>query len=37
MQLIDAIGLNKIQGRPFAADEVLARIFELADGEEGAR
>jgi len=31
--LVDAIGLNKIQGRPFGADEVLSRIFELADEE----
>ena len=29
--LVDAIGLNKVQGRPFSADEVLARIFELTD------
>ena len=33
--LVDVIGLNKIQGRPFSADEVLARIFELSD--EGAQ
>jgi 2-oxoglutarate ferredoxin oxidoreductase subunit alpha len=32
--LLDVVGLNKVQGRPFGADEVLARIFELAD--EGA-
>ena len=31
--LVDAIGLNKIQGRPFGADEILSRIFELADEE----
>ncbi len=29
--LVDAIGLNKVQGRPFSADEVLARIFEITD------
>jgi 2-oxoglutarate ferredoxin oxidoreductase subunit alpha len=29
--LVDAIGLNKVQGRPFSADEVLAGIFELTD------
>jgi hypothetical protein len=29
--LVDAIGLNKVQGRPFSADEVLSRIFELTD------
>ena len=29
--LIDARGLNKVQGRPFSADEVLARIFEMVD------
>ncbi len=31
--LVDAIGLNKVQGRPFGADEILSRIFELADEE----
>jgi 2-oxoglutarate ferredoxin oxidoreductase subunit alpha len=30
--LIDAIGLNKIQGRPFSTDEVLTRIVELTEG-----
>jgi 2-oxoglutarate ferredoxin oxidoreductase subunit alpha len=29
--LVDVAGLNKIQGRPFSADEVLSRIFELTD------
>ena len=29
--LVPTIGLNKVQGRPFSADEVLSTIFELAD------
>jgi len=29
--LVDAIGLNKVQGRPFSADEILSRIFELCE------
>ena len=33
--LVDAIGLNKIQGRPFSADEILSRIFELTDDTAG--
>jgi len=28
--LVDAVGLNKVQGRPFSADEILTRILELA-------
>ncbi len=28
--LIDAIGLNKVQGRPFAITEIVAKIKELA-------
>jgi 2-oxoglutarate ferredoxin oxidoreductase subunit alpha len=29
--LIDAIGMNKIQGRPFGVDEILARINQLLE------
>jgi 2-oxoglutarate/2-oxoacid ferredoxin oxidoreductase subunit alpha len=32
--LVDAIGLNKIQGRPFKQSELEQKIEELLDGEE---
>ena len=30
--LIDAIGLNKVQGKPFAIQEVVSKIEELISG-----
>ena len=30
--LIDAVGLNKVQGRPFQVNEVVAKIEELLLG-----
>jgi 2-oxoglutarate ferredoxin oxidoreductase subunit alpha len=35
--LVDAIGLNKVSGRPFTIAEVEAKIDELAGGEAQAR
>jgi len=29
--LIDAIGLAKLEGRPFSVEEILARIEELTE------
>ena len=31
--LIDAVGLNKVQGRPFMVGEILARIDEICGGK----
>ena len=30
--LVDAMGLNKVQGRPFAVAEVMAKIKEMLAG-----
>ena len=29
--LVDAIGFNKIQGRPFRVDEIVARVRKLLE------
>ncbi|MBD3162733.1 MAG: 2-oxoacid:acceptor oxidoreductase subunit alpha [Candidatus Eisenbacteria bacterium] len=31
--LVDAIGLNKIQGRPFTENEIIAKIDEILEGD----
>jgi hypothetical protein len=33
--LVDAIGFNKVQGKPFGVGELLQRIDKLTTGESG--